>query len=81
MKEYGINYPIVYADLNVTSNYGGIRSIPTSFVIDKEGQVVSQYIGFVETNNYVKDIENVLKGKHDTKGKAPNFKLPLAEAN
>jgi len=37
MKEYGINYPIVLADNDVVSAYGGIRGIPTTFVIDKQG--------------------------------------------
>jgi cytochrome c biogenesis protein CcmG/thiol:disulfide interchange protein DsbE len=38
-KQYKINYPVVIHDQQVVYAYGGIRSIPTTFVLDKEGRV------------------------------------------
>ncbi len=82
IKEYGINYPIVYADMNVIQQYGGIRSIPTSFVIDKKGNVVAKYEGLVPKSTLEETINKALtgKGKFDFSVKAPNFTLSLAEA-
>lgn len=81
MKEYGINYPIVFGDQKIVYQYGNINSIPTSFVIDKEGNVVSQYRGLVAKSNYEKDINKILSGSIDKEQtvKAPDFELALVE--
>ncbi|KUG25255.1 hypothetical protein ASZ90_004919 [hydrocarbon metagenome] len=39
--------------------YGNIQSIPTSFVLDKEGRIYSSYIGYVNKDIYKKDIEKL----------------------
>lgn len=61
IKEYGINYPIVYGDDKITIDYGGIRSIPTSFVVDKKGNVVDSHIGLVDKNVFISKIKELLK--------------------
>lgn len=78
MKEYGINYPILVGDPNVTQQYGGIRSIPTSFVIDKEGYILSYYQGLISKEQYVNDINKALSNEYvsDKKYIAPEFSLP-----
>ena len=35
----GVNYPIVIGNYEVTKNYGGIRYIPTTFIINKDGNM------------------------------------------
>lgn len=57
MKSYGINYPIVYADNAIVNNYGGINSIPTTFVIDKQGKIAASYVGLYPKLTY----ENLIK--------------------
>ncbi len=81
IKDYGINYPILIGDPNVTQQYGGINSIPTSFVIDKEGYIVSYYQGLIEKEQYLSDINKVLAAdyKSDKKYIAPEFSLPKAK--
>jgi len=77
MKSNGINYPIAKGTDKVIMDFGGINSIPTSFVIDKDGYVINSYVGFVEKSNYVNDINKALGGKYDKKSlkKAPDFAL------
>ena len=41
----GINYPVLIDDGKVSVAYGPVRSIPTTFVINKDGKVVNMYIG------------------------------------
>jgi len=81
IKDYGINYPIVIGDPNVAQQYGGVNSIPTSFVIDKEGYIVSYYPGLVPKDQYIKDIKKVLAADYlsDKKYIAPEFSLPEAK--
>ncbi len=61
VKDMKINYPVVYADSKVASNYGGVESIPTTFVIDKKGNIVSSYVGLNPKETYVNDINKALK--------------------
>lgn len=60
IKDYGINYPVVYADNGIVVNYGGIRAIPTTFVIDKEGKIVASYEGLVSKLTYENHIKKLL---------------------
>lgn len=61
IKDYGVNYPVVYGDEKVVNAYGGIRSIPTAFVIDKKGNIVDMHIGLVPKDTYVNKIKELLK--------------------
>jgi len=56
----GINYPVLIDDGNVSTAYGPIRSIPTTFVIDKEGKVAKVYIGYRPKDVFEKDIKELL---------------------
>ncbi len=60
MSDYGINYPIVYGTSEVVMQYGNIRAIPTSFIIDQKGNIVDKYVGLVEKEIYQSRIESLL---------------------
>ena len=57
----GINYPVLVDDNKVSELYGPIRSIPTTFVIDKNGKVAKIYIGHRPKNVFEADINELLK--------------------
>lgn len=63
MKEFKINYPVVYGEMETIDSYGGINSIPTSFVVDKEGKIISSHIGLVEKDVYKAEIDKALASK------------------
>ena len=63
MKEYGINYPIVMGTEEVVSAYGGIRGIPTTFVIDKAGHVRDAFEGYRSASVFEKLIQQLTKEK------------------
>ncbi len=57
VDQQGINYTILYDTQGVSSIYGGIQSIPTTFVISRDGKVVEQIVGSRPKNvfeSYVK---------------------------
>lgn len=61
IKSYGINYPVVYGDEKVSKDYGNIQAIPTSFVIDKKGNIVDKHVGLVPKDSYTDKIKELLK--------------------
>jgi len=74
-----INYPIVRGDGSVIDAFGGIKSIPTSFLIDKEGKIIAKYESLVSKEMYIKDIKSVLNNNYKVSKlfTTPNFTLPL----
>lgn len=60
MQKMKINYPIVYGEMSVYNQYGGIRNIPTSFVLNKKGEIIAKYVGLIPKSTYVKNIQSAL---------------------
>ena len=62
MQHFGINFPIAYGTFEVTQQYGGVEAIPTSFVINKNGEIVDRHVGLVPKSEY-SDLINKLLNK------------------
>ena len=60
VKQLGVNYPIVIGNEKITEAYGGIEGIPTTFVIDRQGRVVSQHMGYNEKAIFEQEIQPLL---------------------
>jgi len=60
VKKKGVNYPVLMADLKTTMDFGGIYGIPTAFLVNKQGNVVKRYTGYVEHRVLEKDIRSLL---------------------
>ena len=46
-KEFGITYPLADPDDNLVDQYlTGNQNIPQSFVFDREGKLVSRFVGY-----------------------------------
>ena len=59
-QKYKINYQILMADSQVTSTYGNIRGIPTTFVIDPSGNIQRMYVGYRDKAVFETDIKKLL---------------------
>lgn len=46
IQNYKMTYPVVLGNMDVSDAYGGIRSIPTTFVLDKTGAIQKKYVGY-----------------------------------
>ena len=62
IESYGINYPVVLGNIKVSSAYGNIQAIPTSFIIDQEGNIINKHIGIVPKSTLVEEINSLLSG-------------------
>jgi peroxiredoxin len=61
MKSHlGINYPIVIGNDTVRSQYGGIESLPTTFIINREGIIASVHQGPIRKDTFKKDLKKLL---------------------
>jgi peroxiredoxin len=59
-KEYKINYPVLYATMEVVSTYGGVSGIPTTFIIDRDGKVRNRFVGYRPKNIFKSEIDTLL---------------------
>ncbi len=60
-KNYKINYPIVLGNVNVTQDYGGIRGIPTTFVIDRKADIKKKYVGYRSKATFEEAVKRLLE--------------------
>lgn len=58
VDQQGINYPVLYDTKRVSGMYGGIQSIPTTFVINRDGKVVEQIVGSRPKNVFERSAES-----------------------
>jgi thiol-disulfide isomerase/thioredoxin len=57
-----INYPVLIDDASVSTPYGGIDGLPTTFFIDRSGKVVASTVGLAARDTIEADIKKALGG-------------------
>ncbi|MCL6507645.1 MAG: hypothetical protein K6T59_11510, partial [Bryobacteraceae bacterium] len=57
-------------DETVADLYGGVSSLPTSFLIDRQGKIASVHVGLVSKSVYEREIEELLAQDKQT-GRQP----------
>lgn len=57
---FNITYPVVLGTRYVVRDYGGITGIPTTFIVDRKGNVVSGHVGYFPKDLFETEIEKVL---------------------
>jgi hypothetical protein len=55
-----MNYPIVLGNDDLAAKFGGLIGLPTSLVISRDGRLVKRFIGLVNHDTIVKEIEGQL---------------------
>jgi peroxiredoxin len=56
-----INYPIVLGTMDVVQQYGGIEGIPTTFIVDRKGNIVDNQVGMMTRTVLEQKIKGLLK--------------------
>lgn len=60
-KSWNMNYPVMVDQMGeVARLYGGIRSIPTALLIDKQGRVINAFVGYRPKEEYEEAIKAAL---------------------
>jgi peroxiredoxin len=55
-KQRAINYAVMVGDDHLAQLYGGIDSLPSTFLIDREGRIASVHLGLVSRRDYEAEI-------------------------
>lgn len=60
VKQLGLNYPVLLGDEKVSKAYGNVEVVPTTFIIDKQGNIVHKVLGTRKKEEFVKMIQALL---------------------
>jgi thiol-disulfide isomerase/thioredoxin len=60
IKKHNINYPVLMADEAVTNGVGGVMGIPVSFLVNRKGEIVKKFLGYVEHDILEQEIKSLL---------------------
>lgn len=63
IEKQKVNYRVVVASDEVADLYGGVSSLPTSFVLDRQGKIADVHVGLVSKSVYQNEIEQLLDNK------------------
>jgi peroxiredoxin len=56
-----MNYPVVIANDRISDLFGGLKAIPQTFIIDRQGRIAAVHVGLCAKGEYENDIQAVLK--------------------
>ncbi|MEP6962264.1 MAG: redoxin domain-containing protein [Acidobacteriota bacterium] len=63
VDEHKLSYRMAIGNEQMGTLYGGIDSLPQTFMIDRQGKIASIHTGLVSKATYQKEIEDLLEGQ------------------
>ena len=60
VSQKAINYPVMIGSDRLADLYGGIDSLPSTFLIDREGRIASVHIGLIRKHDYEAEIQTLI---------------------
>jgi len=60
VQQNGINYPVAVGNDAIANLYGGVSGIPTTFIIDKQGNITNRFEGFTDRTVFEQEIKKLL---------------------
>lgn len=66
LKEVTANFPVIYDPKGLIARKYKLKGMPSSFIVDRTGQIVSAHVGFNQEKRiaYEKEIDALLKVGH-----------------
>jgi cytochrome c biogenesis protein CcmG/thiol:disulfide interchange protein DsbE len=58
-----MNYPILLSDGQVVGDFGGVKFIPTTFIITPSGGIAQKFIGFRDKATFLSAVKPYLTGE------------------
>jgi peroxiredoxin len=81
IRERKINYRIMMGTDQVAQLYGGVDSLPTTFVLDRDGKIAAVHVGLVSKSEYQNDIQQLLGQPAKADGGVPAAGATVARAD
>ena len=60
VKQLGLDYPVLVGNDKVAKDYGDVEVVPTTFIIDKSGNIVQKIVGSRSKDDFMKIIRPLL---------------------
>jgi hypothetical protein len=60
-RQFKLNYPILLGDYDVAELYGVAEVLPTTIVIDREGNIRSRILGIVDSEDFDQQVKPLLE--------------------
>ena len=60
VKQLNLDYPVLVGDDKVAKDYGNVEVVPTTFIIDRQGNVVEKIVGSRSKEDFMKIIRPLL---------------------
>jgi thiol-disulfide isomerase/thioredoxin len=61
MESAKINYRIAIGDDALAQKFGGVTSLPETFLVDRNGRIAGRHVGVVSKSDYQSEIVRLLK--------------------
>ena len=60
VKQLNLDYPVLMGNDNVSKAYGGVEVVPTTFIIDKQGNIVHKVLGTRKKEEFERMVQALL---------------------
>jgi peroxiredoxin len=60
MERFQFNYPVVVGNEEVSRAFGGIFGLPTTFIVDRQGNISQRFVGYVKPHLVEEAVEALL---------------------
>jgi peroxiredoxin len=71
IEVHKVNYRIAIGNDQLAELYGGILSLPTTFIVDRDGRIAAVHVGLVSKSKYESEILRLLDGDEQTEARGP----------
>ena len=82
-SDHKMNYRVVLGNDSMATAYGGVDALPTTFIINQDGKILTSHVGLVNRDDYVNEIQSLLSecaNNRDLRGGALPALLQLRPA-
>lgn len=77
VAQHKINYRVLLGTDSVSQLYGGVESLPTTFLVDRDGKFAfSPHIGLAGKNEYLNEIQTLLGNNQNSASRDTLHSLP-----
>jgi peroxiredoxin len=60
VSQTAINYPVMIGNDHLAELYGGIDSLPSTFLIDRQGRIAFRHLGVIAKRDYKAEIQQLI---------------------
>jgi peroxiredoxin len=79
-KRRGVKYPVVLGNSSVANEYGGVRFLPQSFFIDRDGQITKTTTGLIDKKDLEDGIKALLEGERLSSSVHPSTRRAMTQS-